>query len=73
VFTNNQISQIKYIYYINNISKDSITPQEHQLGQRKSRTPSQRILVHLHLLSSRFAQQGKIARLSTLMVGTQQV
>jgi hypothetical protein len=45
VFTDNQISRIKYIYYIDNVSKDyddsqqngtakdSITPQEWQLGQ----------------------------------------
>jgi hypothetical protein len=45
VFTDNQMSRIKYIYYINNVSKDyddsqqnrtskdSITPLEQQLGQ----------------------------------------
>jgi hypothetical protein len=45
VFTDNQMSQIKYNYYISNISKDyddsqqnrttedSITPHERQLGQ----------------------------------------
>jgi hypothetical protein len=45
VFTDNQISRIKYNYYISNVSKDyndsqqnetmedSITPQEWQLGQ----------------------------------------
>jgi hypothetical protein len=45
VFTDNQMSHIKYNYYINNVSKDyvksqrngpvedSITPQEQQLGQ----------------------------------------
>jgi hypothetical protein len=45
VFTDNQISRIKYNYYINNISKDyddsqrnetaehSITPQKRQPGQ----------------------------------------
>jgi hypothetical protein len=45
VITNNQISRIKYNYYINNVSKnyddsqqnrtveDSITPQEWQLGK----------------------------------------
>jgi hypothetical protein len=45
VFTDNQMSQIKYNYYINNVSKDyddsqrnrtakdSITPQEWQPGQ----------------------------------------
>jgi hypothetical protein len=45
VFTDNQMSQIKYNYYINNVSqdyddsqwngtaKDSITPQERQPGQ----------------------------------------
>jgi hypothetical protein len=45
VFTDNQMSRIKYNYYINNVSKDyddsqwseivedSITPQERQLGQ----------------------------------------
>jgi hypothetical protein len=45
VFTDNQMSRIKYIYYINSVSKDyddsqrngiaedSITPQERQLGQ----------------------------------------
>jgi hypothetical protein len=45
VFTDNQMSRIKYIYYIDNVSKDyddsqrngtakdSITPQEWQLGQ----------------------------------------
>jgi hypothetical protein len=44
VFTDNQMSQIKYNYYINNVSKhyndsqqnksaeDSITPQEQQQG-----------------------------------------
>jgi hypothetical protein len=47
VFTDSQMSQIKYNYYINNnvlrtkttlkrngIAKDSITPQEQQPGQR---------------------------------------
>jgi hypothetical protein len=45
VFTDNQMSQIKYTYYISNVSKDyddsqrnglaedSIIPQEWQLGQ----------------------------------------
>jgi hypothetical protein len=45
VFTDNQMSRIKYNYYINNVSKDyndsqwngtaedSISPQERQLGQ----------------------------------------
>jgi hypothetical protein len=45
VFTDNQMSQIKYNYYINSVSKDyddsqrnrtaedSITPQEQQPGQ----------------------------------------
>jgi hypothetical protein len=45
VFTDNQMSRIKYNYYINSVSKDydnsqrnrtaedSITPQERQLGQ----------------------------------------
>jgi hypothetical protein len=45
VFTDNQMSQIKYNYYINSVSKDyddsqqngiaenSITPQERQSGQ----------------------------------------
>jgi hypothetical protein len=45
VFTDNQMSQIKYNYYISSVSKDyddsqqnetaedSITPQERQLGQ----------------------------------------
>jgi hypothetical protein len=45
VFTGNQMSRIKYNYYINNVSKDYddsqqngttedfITPQERQLGQ----------------------------------------
>jgi hypothetical protein len=45
VFTDNQMSWIKYIYYIDNVSKDyddsqwnriaedSITPQEQQPGQ----------------------------------------
>jgi hypothetical protein len=45
VFTDNQMSQIDYNYYINSVSKDyddsqwngtvqdSITPQEQQLGQ----------------------------------------
>jgi hypothetical protein len=45
VFTDNQMSQIKYIYYRDNVSKDygdsqrngiaedSITPQERQPGQ----------------------------------------
>jgi hypothetical protein len=42
-----------------------------QPGQCKPRAPHQRILHH-HLLSSRF-DRGKIVRLSTLMVGTQQV
>jgi hypothetical protein len=44
-----------------------------QLGQRKPRIPCQRISHLLHLLSNGFEYQGKIPRLSTLMVGTQQV
>jgi hypothetical protein len=57
----------------NGTVKDSIKPQERQSGQREPRTLCRSIPVHLHLLSSRFVQQGKIARLSTLMVGTHQV
>jgi hypothetical protein len=78
VFTDNQMTRIKYNYYINSVSKDyddsqrygiaedSITPQERQPGQHialnslsKNSSPS-----------SPSEQQGKIARLSTLMVGT---
>jgi hypothetical protein len=47
--------------------KDSITPQEIDRGNRSSRTPHQSAPTVLHPLSSKWA------RLSTLMVGTQQV
>jgi hypothetical protein len=57
----------------NKTAEDTITPQEHQPGQRKSRTAHRSILVYHHLLSSKFVYQRKIARLSTLMIGTQQV
>jgi hypothetical protein len=51
VFTDNQMSRIKYNYYINSFSKDyddsqqnettkdSITPQEHNRGNTLPRTP----------------------------------
>jgi hypothetical protein len=48
-------------------------PQETQLGQRKTRTPRRIIPLLLQLLSSRFLEVGEIARMSTLMVGAQQV
>jgi hypothetical protein len=58
---------------LNRIVEDFITPWEQQSGLRKPSTPRRRILGHLHLLSSRFVLQGKIVRLSTLMVGPHQV
>jgi hypothetical protein len=66
VFTDNQMSRIKYIYYRNNVSKtkvtltrngtveDFITPQDQQSGQRKSRACRRRIPIHLLLLSNKF-------------------
>jgi hypothetical protein len=53
--------------------KDTILHRQSTRGNRSPRTLYISTPNLLHLLSSRFEYQCKIARLSTLMVGTQQV
>jgi hypothetical protein len=55
------------------IVEGSIIHRNMQPGQRKPRTPCWRIPHLLQLLSSRFWVVGKIAGMSTLVFGTQQV
>jgi hypothetical protein len=86
VITGNQMSRIKYNYYMNNLPKDcddsqqngtvegSITPQERQPGQHVAYNSSSNNSGPSSPSEQRvLSSKGKIARLSTLMVGTEQV
>jgi hypothetical protein len=62
-----------------NTLKDAAAEQHHNsIGNQPGVIDNLELLIEesknlLQLLSSRFVQQGEIVRLSTLMVGTQQV
>jgi hypothetical protein len=86
VFTDKQLSWIKYNYYINNVSKDYDDSQVKWNNRRlHNATGTTTGATHsLELLAEEFqstfsfwaaglSSRGKIARLSTLMVGTPQV
>jgi hypothetical protein len=85
VFTDNQLSWIKYNYYINNISKDYDDSTKRNSGSLHNSTGTATEVAHsLELLVKEFqsifsfwavglSSRGEIARLSTLMVDTQQV
>jgi hypothetical protein len=84
LFTDYQISWIKYNYYINNVSKDYDNSQaKRNSGRLHNSTWMETGATHsLELIIEEFqsifsfwaaslSSRGKIARLSTLMVGTQ--
>jgi hypothetical protein len=86
VFIDNQMSQIKYDYYINNVSKDYDDSQAkwnterlyNSTGMATGATRSLELLVKefqsiFSFWAAGLSSRGKIARLSKLMVGTQQV
>jgi hypothetical protein len=63
------------IYLPNNVFTKDYVELHRQLarGNRSPRTPYRCTPDLLQLLTNKFVWQGKIARLSTLIVGTQQV
>jgi hypothetical protein len=79
VFTDNQMSRIRYIYYIDNVHQR--LSDSHEVEQRKAPNTTRIATGAAQAYNSSsknspsptLEQQGKIARLSTLMVGTQQV
>jgi hypothetical protein len=86
MFTDNQISWIKYNYYISNVSKDYDDSQakrnslrlHNSTGMATGATRSLELLIEefqsiLFFWAAGLSSRREIARLSTLMVGTQQM